>query len=133
MPTCKVILITGAMDVITVFEITQNVRPEGFIFKSDLTPDSFSKAVKDILNGMIYRSEGVQQINQQNSEMYIFTNRFNRQILRYISLGYKIKEISEELHLSEAAINKRIAKMKTELKLIKSANLLKEIKKRGYV
>lgn len=57
----------------------------------------------------------------------------NRKILQAIALGWNISDISEELHLSKAAINKRIFKIKKIMDVKEANGLLKEAKKRGYV
>lgn len=133
MPYCKVIIMTGVINGITVFEITQKVKPNGFIFKSDLDNDNFSMLLKDVLNGKTYKSNGVQEMYRQGLETNVLLEEYNRKILYYISIGYKIKEISETMGLSDATINKRIAKIKKAFNIDDTMTLLREAKKRGYV
>lgn len=63
----------------------------------------------------------------------IFTQETNRKIVELISKGYKIKEIAVELSLSEAAIQKRIAKIKKALNITDDTSILREVKRRGYL
>ena len=60
----------------------------------------------------------------------IWADSCNRKIIYFIALGFRIKEICQELHLSEAAINKRIHKMKKFMGVKEVSGLLKEAKKR---
>ena len=66
-------------------------------------------------------------------EEEIFTKETNRKIVELISNGYKIKEIAEELSLSEVAIQKRIAKIKKGLNITDDTSILREVKRRGYL
>lgn len=133
MPRCKIVIITGVMTGFTVFEITQKVKPDGFIFKSDLDNDNFSLLLKDVLDGKAYKSKGVHEMYRQGLENNVLLEDYNRKILYYISMGYKIKEISETMGLSEATMNKRIAKIKKAFNIDDTMTLLREAKTRGYV
>jgi DNA-binding NarL/FixJ family response regulator len=133
MPDCKIIIMTASMDTLTIIEIIQQVRPDGFLYKSDLGFNELTRIIKEISNGGNFRSKNINDQYQKGLETNIFIEPINRKILSYLALGYKIKEICEELHLTEPTINKRIAKIKEELKINNSSGLLREAKKRGLV
>lgn len=133
MPNCKVIIITAMMDGVTVFEITQKVKPDGFIFKSDLDPHNFPILLKEIMDGKVYKSKGVKELYREGWETAVLLEDYNRQILYYTSKGYRIKDMSEAMHISEVAIHKRIAKIKKALHIEDTATLLRGAKERGYI
>ena len=60
-------------------------------------------------------------------------NELNRKILQYLAKGYKLKEIAQELDVSEITIKKRISKIRESLNLNEDDNILKEAKFRGYL
>ncbi len=133
MPDCRVFIVTAVTDTITLFDIIQNINPDGFALKSDLSYNKLSEIINAILQKKIYRSEGIIKKYNEIWETDVFVNELNRKILHYISLGYKIKEISTMLFITEGAINKRIVKIKTALNISCDSNILKEAKKRGLV
>ncbi len=133
MPHCKVIIITAMMDGITVFEITQKIKPEGFIFKSDLDPYNFPILLKEVMDGKVYKSTGVEKMYREGWETAVLFDDYNRQILYYTSKGYRIKDMSEAMHISEVTIHKRIAKIKKALHIEDNTTLLRGAKERGYI
>jgi DNA-binding NarL/FixJ family response regulator len=133
MPKCKIIMMTAAMDLVTVFDIIQILNPEAFFYKSDFRPDDLLPILKEVFAGNKYRSEDIVKNYQKGWETSILIDSINRKILSYLALGFKIKEISAEMGLSESAIHKRISKMKEDLQVSDSSGLLKEVKKRAYV
>ena len=133
MPNCKIIIMTSSMHSITVFDVIQNINPDGFFFKSDYTHEDLKQILKSVFEEKKYRSSGINKKYQEELDDKIWADSCNRKILHFIALGFKIKEICEELHLSEAAINKRIHKMKKFMGVKEVSGLLKEAKKRNYV
>ena len=133
MPNCKIIIMTSSMHSITVFDVIQNINPDAFFYKSDYVSNDFQQILKTISDGKKYRSIGINKKYQKELDDKIWADSCNRKILHFIALGFKIKEICEELHLSEAAINKRIHKMKKFMGVKEVSGLLKEAKKRNYV
>lgn len=132
-PNCKTIILTAIMENITLFNITQNVKPDGLATKSDITHNNFIDILKDISLGNKYRSQYIKDKTQEIWRTNSFVNEINRNILHYLNNGYKINEIAEELSVSESTIKKRISKIKQSLELNEHDNLLKETKKRGYI
>lgn len=132
-PDCKIIIMTSSMDTLTMIEIIQQVRPDGFLYKSDFDINELTRIIKEISNEGNFRSKNINEQYQKGLETNILLEPINRKILSYLALGYRIKEICEEVHLTEPTINKRIAKIKEELKIDNSSGLLREAKKRGLV
>lgn len=133
MHDCKILIMTSSMDSITVLDIIQNAKPDAFFFKSDFVPADLQEILATVSDGSSYRSIGIIKKYKEGLDTKILLDPYNRKILQLIALGSRIKEISEELHLSEGAINKRIAKMKDFMDVKEASGLLKEAKIRGYV
>lgn len=132
-PNCKTIILTASIDNITLFDIVQNVSPDGIATKMDVSGDVFLEIIENVLSGNKYRSFFVVEQLEEIWENEVFINEKNRLILQYLSLGYKINEIASELSVSEITIKKRISKIKQSLNLNEDENILKEAKSRGYI
>lgn len=133
MPKCKTLILTASMENIALFEMVHNINPDGVATKSDVNGDIFLEIIKLLFLGKKYRSNYVQERIEEVWQTQAFVNELNRKILYFLSKGYKLKEISSELSISEIAVKKRISKIKQSLNLNESDNLLKVAKTLGYI
>lgn len=132
-PNCKTIILTASIDNITLFDIVQNVSPDGIATKMDISGDVFLEIIETVLSGNKFRSSYVVEHLEEIWENEVFINEKNRLILQYLSLGYKINEVASELSVSEITIKKRISKIRQSFNLKEDENILKEAKSRGYI
>lgn len=133
MPSCINMILTSIMGNIILFEIILNVKPHGIVTKSDIDGNKFLEIIEILLSGKKYRSGFVSMQIEEIWENKAFVNDLNRKILQYLSKGYKLKEIAQELDVSEITIKKRISKIRESLNLNEDDNILKEAKSRGYL
>jgi len=132
-PNCKTIILTSILENFTLFDIVQNVSPDGIATKMDVSGDVFLEIIENVLSGNKYRSVFVVEQLEEIWENEVFINEKNRLILQFLSLGYKITEIADELSVSEITIKKRISKIRQSFNLKEDENILKEAKSRGYI
>ena len=133
MPSCINMILTSIMGNIILFEIILNVKPHGIVTKSDIDGNKFLEIIEILLSGKKYRIDFVSMQIEEIWENKAFVNDLNRKILQYLSKGYKLKEIAQELDVSEITIKKRISKIRESLNLNEDDNILKEAKSRGYL
>lgn len=133
MPSCKNMILTAIMENIILFEIILNVKPDAVVTKSDIDGNTFLEIIEILLSGKKYKSDFVSKQIEEIWENKAFVNEINRKILMYLSKGYKLKEIADELSFSEINIKKRISKIKQSLNLNEDDAILKEAKSRGYL
>lgn len=133
MPNCINMILTSIMENIILFEIILNVKPHGIVTKSDIDGNKFLEIIEIVLSGKKYRSDFVSMQIEEIWENKAFVNDLNRKILQYLSKGYKLKEIAQELDVSEITIKKHISKIRESLNLNEDDNILKEAKSRGYL
>lgn len=133
MPNCINMILTSIMENIILFEIILNVKPHGIVTKSDIDGNKFLEIIEIVLSGKKYRSDFVSMQIEEIWENKAFVNDLNRKILQYLSKGYKLKEIAQELDVSEITIKKHISKIRESLNLNEDDNILKEAKFRGYL
>lgn len=132
-PNCKIIILTASIDNITLFDIVQNVSPDGIATKMDVSGVVFLEIIETVLLGKKFRSGYVVEQLEEIWGSEVFINEKNRLILQYLSLGFKINEIASELSVSEITIKKRISKIRQSFSLNEDESILKEAKFRGYI
>lgn len=133
MPSCINMILTSIMENIILFEIILNVKPHGIVTKSDIDGNKFLEIIEILLSGKKYRSGFVSMQIEEIWENKAFVNELNRKILQYLAKGYKLKEIAQELDVSEITIKKHISKIRESLNLNEDDNIFKEAKSRGYL
>ena len=133
MPSCINMILTSIMGNIILFEIILNVKPHGIVTKSDIDGNKFLEIIEILLSGKKYRSGFVSMQIEEIWENKAFVNELNRKILQYLAKGFKLKEIAQELDVSEITIKKHISKIRESLNLNEDDNILKEAKSRGYL
>lgn len=133
MPNCKIIMITAHTEIIVVYEIYKNVRPDGLIIKNDITPEKLQQAVIEIMQGNSYQSNTVKNCINEIWKKELMVEDYNRQILFYLSKGFKIKELEGVICLTTSAIQKRIIRMKKVFEATDNSGLVKEAIKQGYI
>lgn len=133
MPNCINMILTSIMENIILFEIILNVKPHGIVTKSDIDGNKFLEIIEILLSGKKYRSGFVSMQIEEIWENKAFVNELNRKILQYLAKGYKLKEIAQELDVSEITVKKHISKIRESLNLNEDDNILKEAKSRGYL
>lgn len=133
MPNCKIIMITAHTEVIIVYDIVKKVRPEGLIIKNDITPEKLQQAVIDIIAGEQYYSAIVIRCINEIWKKELMIEDYNRQILLYLSKGFKIKELESIIHLTTSTIQKRIIRMKKAFDVTDDTGLVKEAIKQGFI
>ena len=132
-PTVKVVLITGHEGALILYEIHKKIVPQGLLLKVDVTEDLLKECIHKILNGERFysdhASEGLKEIYKKD----VLLQEQNIKILMLMDKGFRIKEISETLFLSESAINKRIAGLKQTFDVLDNGGLIKKVKEEGFI
>lgn len=133
MPNCKIIMITAHTEIIIVYEIYKKIRPDGLIIKNDITPNKLQEAVLEIMQGIPYQSAMVKNCINEIWKKELMVEDNNRQILFYLSKGFKIKELEDVIYLTTSAIQKRIIRMKKAFNAKDDSSLVKEAIKQGFI
>jgi DNA-binding NarL/FixJ family response regulator len=133
MPNCKIIMITAHTEIIIIYDIVKKIRPEGLIIKNDITPEKLQQAVMEVLKGNQYQSPTVKNCINEIWKKELMIEDYNRQILLYLSKGFKIKELEGIICLTTSAIQKRIIRMKKAFDVTDDTGLVKEAIKQGFI
>lgn len=133
MPDCKIIMVTAHTEVLIVYDIAKKVRPDGLVIKNDITPDNLQAIVTEVLGGGLYHSPIVKNCINEIWKKDLMIEDSNRQILLYLSKGFKIKELEPIIHLTTSAVQKRIIRMKKAFDVTDDTSLVKEAIKQGFI
>nr|WP_315143877.1 response regulator [uncultured Flavobacterium sp.] len=133
MPNCKVIMITAHTEVIIVYDIAKKIRPDGLVIKNDITPTNLYQIVTAVLSGTIYQSAMVKSCINEIWKKELMIEDYNRQILLYLSKGFKVKELEAVVPLTTSAIQKRIIRMKKVFDVSDDTGLVKEAIHQGFI
>lgn len=129
-PSSKVIMMTMHHEGIIIDKIITKVDPEGFINKSDVGFDTFSKVFEIILGGEKFISKTINNsIKELNNKKFGFDS-IDYEIISLIEKGIKTKDIPNYIPLTLSAIEKRKVKIKSQI-LNYSSNddeLIKKVK-----
>lgn len=114
-PTSKVIMITMHHEGIIIDKIISKVNPEGFINKSDVGFDTFSKVFEIILGGEKFISKTINNsIKELNNKKFGFDS-IDYEIISLLEKGIKTKDIPNYIPLTLSAIEKRKVKIKFQV------------------
>lgn len=132
---CKIVLLTMHTEALTVDKIIKEVKPEGFISKSDINFELFPVICKKILEGDIFRSKTIIQSQRELFKRNINWDNHDSQILTLISQGVKTVNLPNYIPLSMSAIEKRKANIKDQLLKEKGSDkdLIEIAKKLGFL
>jgi len=133
MPTTKIIIITAHTKLITVYDLWKTISPEGLVIKNDLTPDGMITIVGIIYNGGTYKSPIAENCIREIWKKELMVEDYNRQIVHYLSLGFRVKDLHEVMPISHGAIQKRIAKINSVFEVTDKEGLLREAKRLGFI
>lgn len=136
-PNAKIVILTMFNEPYRMQKIIQDVNPDGFLIKSDLTFDELSLAFKTVLNNKPFYSTTVREYIENQKEQAIAIDDTNREIIQLISQGIKMKHIAERLELSLSNIEKRKKHIKMLLDVTDSdggnAILIKVAREKGLI
>ncbi len=134
-PAGKIIILTMHKEDNRIHGILQNINPEGFLIKSDLSSRELLRAFEDVMDGKTYYSSTVNNHFRKMIANNFALDQKNLKILYHLSRGIQTKNLGKYINLSLSAIEKRKNHIK-ELFEIKAANdetLIQEARKRGFV
>jgi uncharacterized radical SAM superfamily protein len=63
----------------------------------------------------------------------IMVEDYNRQIIHYLSLGFRVKDLHQVMPISQGAIQKRIVKINSIFEVTDKEGLLREVKRLGFI
>lgn len=133
MPDCKIVMMTMHKEVEIMSNILNNIKPEGFINKSDCNTEEIAECFKTVLDDKIYYSKTVSSYLKRQ-EKGILLDEVDTKIIVLLSKGIRTKNLGKYIPLSDSAIEKRKYKVKKMLDVSGDDEaLIAEARKQGYI
>ncbi|MGJ5642598.1 DNA-binding response regulator [Formosa sp. S-31] len=135
LPDAKIVILTMFNETYRIHNIVEQIKPEGFLIKSDLTSSELASAFQAVLNNPPFYSGTVSSYLKQTVVSDIYLDDKNRKILYLLSQGIKTKNLAEHVDLSLSAVEKR----KKQLKVLfavddgQDETLLHEARTLGFI
>lgn len=135
LPTSKVVLLTMFNESYRVHTIIRNIKPDGFLIKSDITSSELSSAFQAVLSNPPFYSGTVNEILKKTMSSRLDVDDVSHEILYLLSQGVKNKDMTKRLRISLSMIEKRKKYLK-EIFYVddgKDDTLVIEAKKAGFL
>lgn len=129
----KIVVLTNITDALRIRNIINELNPEGFIIKTDIESDSLKNAIKEVLQEKRHYSKTIKRFSDNKKINETKIDNFDRQILYHLSMGEKIIDIPKHVALSKRTIEERLKKLKLIFNVKSNSNLVKAVKKAGYI
>ena len=134
-PTSKIIIATTYNDNYRLYNLLNNINPDGLFIKNDLKPEILIGLIDEVLNDNPAYSKTVKILLRKLVSNDVSIDRIDRQILYYLSIGERMRNLPNLIPLSLAGIEKRKGNLKEVLNVEgRDDRLLIEIaKEKGYI
>jgi len=134
-PSSKIIIATTYNDNYRLYNLLNSIDPEGLLVKNDLKPDVLISLINEVLQDNIAYSKTVKLLMRKLISNDITIDRIDRQILYYLSIGERMRNLPNLIPLSLAGIEKRKRNLKEIFNVEgRDDRLLIEIAKdKGYI
>ena len=133
MPNCKIVMMTMHREIDIIGSILQKIDPQGFINKSDCTTDELVHGFKTVLAGNTFYSKAITNYITRK-EKGIVLEDIDMRIIQLLAKGIKNKNLSNYIHLSDSAIEKRKYKIKRLLDVEgDDEDLISEARSQGFI
>ncbi|HPW97035.1 MAG TPA: response regulator [Flavobacterium sp.] len=135
-PSCKIIILTSHSESIILQRITKEYHPEGIFVKSDFQAKELISGFDAIVKEKTYFTQTIVSFQKTwNEKSNLEFDTYNQQILALLNQGVKTKRLPDLLHLSQSAVDKRKAVIKTILGIDKGndEDILKAARKKGLI
>jgi len=135
LPKSKIIISTTFNDNYRIHSIIKSVNPEGFLIKNDIVPEELILAVKTVVKDPPYYSQTVIKLLRKHIATDFTVDKIDRTLLHELSVGTKMKDLPNILHLSIAGVEKRKRQLKDIFNLRSESDkeLIAVAREKGFI
>lgn len=116
-----------------IHNILEVIPHDGLLIKKDITSELILHALEIVLSNTTFYSETTQNLITKPIAEYILLDEVNKKIIYHLSKGIKTKNLIHYIPLSLSAIEKRKNNIKILFNVKSDEELLKEVRKRGFI
>ncbi|MBA5793457.1 response regulator transcription factor [Flavobacterium sp. xlx-214] len=127
-PNCKIILVTAHDEAVFLYEMNKKVNPYAIISKIDFNQELINELLNTATKAPYYSpkvKEAFTKITRKNTLL----DSNSREILLYLSQGFKSSQLSQFINLSQSGIQKKITKMLQDFNVNDYHELIQILKK----
>jgi DNA-binding NarL/FixJ family response regulator len=134
-PETKLLVITSYNDTIRINNVLNQLNPEGFLLKSEISAMDLVTGVHRVLENKSHYSTKVTEILKNRHKSDFHLDNISIQILKEISNGTKAKDLPNYIPMSKSGIEKRKRLLKTYFKTKDDSDreLIMAARERGYI
>jgi len=134
-PAMKVIILTFLEDSFRLHNILNNINPEGFLLKGEVTAKELIQCIEAVITSPPYFGSRISKLLLSQATRNFSLDETDRIILYQLSLGTRIKDIPEYVSLSLRTVEDRKKKLKEIFQVKGEDNkaLLKKAREMGYL
>jgi len=131
----KIIVITGYRDSFVMSRLLEFLNPDALLYKGDVNLDTCSKSLISIIQNIPYYSSSILQLIRKKLSSEIRLTKTEKTLLYEIEKGTTIKELSDLLHMSVGAVEKRKRYLKElfNIDVSEDSALIKAAKEIGFI
>ncbi len=135
MPNTKIIVLTSYSDTFILNSIFKKVNPIGFLIKSNVNIQCLQDAIISVISNEPYYCCSIKKMIRKKNGISFTLDETDRKIVYELSLGTKICNMSNFVLLSKPGIEKRIKRIKENLKIESNSNreLILKAKEKGII
>jgi len=130
---CKCLIITSHTEILLIYDIVRKVNPHGFATKNEITSNNLRDILCHLLSGHTFKSNEVKKCIDEVWKKNYISEDYNRQILFYLSQGYRVKDLEKKISLSGSAIQSRITKLKSTFAVQDERELVRVLFSQGFL
>ena len=134
-PSTKLAVLTMHVENLRLLTILKTLYPEAFMIKSDVSSVEFLQAFDNIMEEKTYNSQTIQDLMRKQLISDYDVTKTDREILYYLSQGYKSKDIPDVVPTSLASVEKRKRYLRTifEVEDTRDITLINKAKELGFI
>lgn len=133
MPDCRIVMITAHTEVLTLYNILRKVGSDALLTKQEVSPGNLATVIDKVLSGVTYHSPLVKECLDKIWMREVMVEDYNRQILYYLSKGYKVKNLHEVVPLASSTIQRRVISMKKVFEVKDDSSLIRRAFEEGFL
>ncbi len=131
-PDCKVIIITSHDEAVILYNINQKGKPDALISKSDFDEEMIMNIIS-LKTPLPFFSPRAKEAMAEINKKQTLWDPVNREILMYLSLGFKISQLENILPLTKSGIQKKVSKMIQDFNVRDYQDLIQLLKKEDWL
>jgi len=131
----KIIVLSSINDTQRIYSILSNLDPNAFIIKTEATPELLLEAIDQVMSQKSFFSPKIKRLISIQNTQDTTLDIYDIKILYFLSLGEKMKNLPDFVHLSIASIERRKKKIKTFFGNNDATDreIIEIAKKKGYI